>query len=129
MCFILQELSLLVPGITLKAIFHRFNFPYSSFSLLIFTEAGDSWSDEETQLQLMQQTLVSAMMEGTDDSSTALPISTGDLQQVFAVKIYNFMDTKNIAAIICTCDCCEFETLHSNCPCHTLQALTSTCCQ
>ena len=59
----------------------------------------------------MQQTLVSAMMEGTDDSSTALPISTADLQQVLAVKIHNFLDTKNIAAIICTCDCCEIETI------------------
>lgn len=48
----------------------------------MFTEAGDSWSEEETVLQLTQQILVSAMMEDNSELETSLPVSTADLQQV-----------------------------------------------
>ena len=66
---------------TLLEITCRSSFCYSTFSLLVFSDAGDSWSEEEITLQTTQQVLVSAMM-GDGDERSKLPISTTELQQV-----------------------------------------------
>ena len=57
--------------------FHCFDF--RSFSLVCFTESGDSTSTEITQDISMETTLVSAMF---DTNTSDLPITTQDLIQV-----------------------------------------------
>lgn len=66
-----------------------------SFSVLVFTDPGDSWTDEETSLQMAQQVLSSAMMGDNSAAVTSLPISTTDMQLFlhFAIRLKPVMSS------------------------------------